>query len=203
MHIIVNKYIASRYGCQSTFELWKIERFGIGKSKKFPRSFLGIKINSLQIGIILSILIAFLSLGKFPFVAIATFSITVNEIHRIGRKYFKLTEAEEMKISVSGPLANLFLAFIFEILTLTNVFNFSAFVKINALIAVFQMLPFPSLPGSKVFFGSKTFYVFNFAFILISTFFLLADFSIIATIILALIFSIILALNYHYFFHYR
>jgi len=65
-------------------------------------------------------------------------------------KPFASTE-DEGKVSVAGPLANIFLAFLFNILSpIFPIFKIGAFI--NGQLALFNLIPFPPLDGIKVLF---------------------------------------------------
>ncbi len=112
-----------------------------------------------------------------------------------------MTEQEEAKIALAAVMTNMALAFLFKFLTPFNP-GLEEVVTINILLAFYQMLPIPDLDGSKIFFASRTFYIFNMIFIIGSSL-MLATFGVAASIILAIIFAIIIAANYHYFFIYK
>lgn len=71
-----------------------------------------------------------------------------------------ISEKEEGKISLAGPMANIFLAFIFLIFTIffkNFIFKISLFglilsqgFYINSWLAFFNLLPFPPFDGSKI-----------------------------------------------------
>jgi len=76
------------------------------------------------------------------------------------------TKEKNGKISLAGPVANIILAFAFLIplffmldknMTLTKIF-FTYGFKINALLALFNMIPFPPFDGWKVYEWNKTVY---------------------------------------------
>ena len=198
---IVRKLVASRYDCVTEYRIWEMERIGIGRHTRLPRKFLGFTIHTLPIGVILPILIAFISLGKIPFIASGVFIVSTQLIHRAGKKYLHLTEYEEAKIALSAVLTSLGIAFLFKFLTPFNP-ALGEVVTINAWLAFFHMLPLADLDGAKIFFAGKTFYVFNMVFVIASAL-MLSLFGTVATVILAIIFAIILAANYHYFLVYK
>lgn len=198
---LVRKYVASRYSCSTEFRVWSIERFGLGRHTKLPANILGYKITSIPLGVILPVLIAFISLGKLPFIAAGVFVISTHLAHRTGKRYLNISEFEEAKIALAAPLTSLGIAFLFKFLSPANS-GLEEVVTINAMLAVFHMLPFPDLDGAKVFFAGKTFYVFNFIFILAAAL-MISIFSVTTSVILAIIFAFIVAANYHYFLRYK
>ncbi len=200
---LAHKFIAKRYDCEAEFRIWKIERYGFRRSAKFPaRVAPGLSIKSLPVGIILSIILAFLSRGKFPFAAVGTTVLTSSTHHRLGRDYVRLTEFEESKIALAGPLSMLIVAIIFKLFSTINP-SLNEVVFITSLIAVFNMLPIPHLDGTKVFFGGKVFFIFTFILVLGLAFLLYLLESVVATILLAVIFAIVLSIIYYYFKEYR
>jgi Zn-dependent protease len=82
------------------------------------------------------------------FMAAGTIDIVPYSFGRKGLKLVKLTPYDLGMIALAGIAVNLFLAYTFlfvenEIATLI--------VKINSLIAIFNLLPFPGFDGSKVY----------------------------------------------------
>lgn len=68
----------------------------------------------------------------------------------------------ELKVALSGPMSNIFLAFLFGLIirffpyireSETLFFAFGAVVFINLLLAVFNLLPIPPLDGSHILFA--------------------------------------------------
>ncbi len=158
---IGHKIVAKKYGASSEFRIWSIERYGLSKSKKFPKSFVGYRIQTFPLGLILSITLAFVSNGLIKFAAVT--SSKIKEKYRLGKKFKNLTEFETAAISLAGPLTNLFLAIIFQITG--NLFNFERFVIVNSALAMYSMIPLSKLDGSRIFFGSKILYLLSFIFI--------------------------------------
>ncbi len=88
------------------------------------------------------LIIAFFSVVVFGIVFAAPGAVYIEPGHRSG--VYGITRRENGIISVSGALANLGLAVIFYVI------GFQLGVVINAWLALFNMIPFPPLDGSKV-----------------------------------------------------
>ncbi|MCD4666423.1 hypothetical protein K8R47_01285 [archaeon] len=180
--IIGYKIAANLFRSKISFELWSIKRFGLKKTSKFKNKF--------YLGSILAILIMLLSLGKFFFTAISTF--TVEETKKLGKRYESLTHKEEAAIAASGILFNVILIAIFKIL------NIEFGMIMGSWFIAWHLLPFSDLPGGKIFFGAILLYIFLIAFVVI--FLLLIPISsIIASIVWALLAGISLVLIYSYY----
>ncbi len=154
-YALVQKIVAEHYSCSSEFRLWSLQRFGFRPEYKAKRPF--------PVGIVLGILIAFLSAGKLPFAAFASFNIKEERYRRVGRKYINITALETAKVALSGVFAALLIAFILSALHLSK-----EIVLIASLFAFFQMIPLPHLDGAKVFFASMPLFAFSAAFIILS-----------------------------------
>ncbi len=197
IHILAHKFIAFKSHAIIEFRTWSIQRYGIRKSSTYPIKTAGFSIPFLPIGIILSLLVIFLSAGKGIFAAVESFIITdVKTEKRISRRlseysprFIELTETEIALISLIAPIVSTLLAVIF----LNTPFH--KFGLINMYIAIYSMLPFPGLDGIKILFGSIWIYLFGILFVGISLGFAYGQIlSFIPTIILSLILSIILTL---------
>ncbi len=163
-------FVADKYGTRVDYSLWGVQRFGYHKAAYVhPIRFGPLSIKKFPLGIILPLLISFLSSGGLYFVGIIASAFTINPLYRLGRLFMKLTEFEEAKIAVSGPMANILLAIIIKMLNL-DILNGLVFVC--SITAVCYILPLPGLEGPKILFGSRFLYIFSSAFILISAFLL-------------------------------
>jgi len=183
----IKKSYANTYGASSEHKIWNMQRIGIRAKQRLKYK--------IPIGIILPILITIFSLGHLYFPITSESSISSSKTKRIGRKWIHLPEWEEAKISLMGPFASLFLVFIFKFFSYITPFSFSSIIFVNSLLAVFYMLPFPKIEGGKVFFGSKTYFILAFAFILLSVF-LINIAGILETVILSSILALLIALIY-------
>ncbi|MFH0752817.1 MAG: hypothetical protein V1914_04460 [archaeon] len=137
-----------------------------------------------------------ISKGKLFFVTIGSYDLIIKKRSRFGRKTVHITDYEEAKIAVVGPLVNVALMIIFQLFNKNGMFD--NFVFINGMIAAFHMIPVSTLDGAKVFFGSKIMYVFTLAFV-IGTVLLIKTISPIIALVLALIFAATFASIYYYY----
>ena len=182
---LIVKWFASRHDSRSEYETWNIHQVWFDKRLK----------RGIPFGIFLSLVLAFVSLGKFFFTAVGVHKFKENKNARVGRKFQNLSYYEEAQIASMSILSSLFLAVIG--LLLGNLFslNVGTFVGINFYIALFNMLPFSDLDGSKVFFGSLLTYIFLLVFIVIA--FLLIKTSVVLGLLVALIIaSLVMGIYY-------
>jgi Zn-dependent protease len=119
-------------------------------------------------GLGIALLITIMSNGEWIFLAPGAILISTLPLHRVG--YYKpyMTYKDNALISFMGPFANIVLALIFKSiggLDLVNPNLIYMAMTINVWLAIFNMLPIPPLDGSKVFFGSRLFYLFSAAFV--------------------------------------
>ncbi|MBU2590183.1 MAG: hypothetical protein KKA65_03635 [Nanoarchaeota archaeon] len=197
IHDFAHDLAAKRYGFISEYRIWGVKKFGLSGKDKYPKiiNFFGkkIKMNAFPIGIIIALFLTLISNGKLFFTAISSYGLMIKKSHRIGRKFIEVTDFEEAKIALAGPMANILLAIILSIFNSSGIF--STLILINSMMPVFDMIPFPGLDGSKVFWGSKPLFIFSFLFILSSAI-LLKYLSAIPALFLALIFAIMFLIIY-------
>ncbi len=186
IHSIAQKFMADYYEYNIEFTLIDMKKKVLGSNKMI----------SLPMGPIITILLIFISAGKFVFLILNSYGHVHKKEFRIGRQWINLKEFEESQIALAGPLSQIFLLIIFKLLLpLSVVFNKAMFM--TSVIAVYHMLPLPKVDGSKILFGSRTLYITGLVFI-VSFVILIFHMSIIQTIILALLFSIVLSILYLY-----
>ncbi len=122
VHEIAHKKAAAAFGYQSFYQMW-------GQ------------------GLLMALFFGIISSGRIIFAAPG--AVIIQTAHA--------TQRENGIISLVGPLTNLAIAGFFFLLLLTPgitsiLFAMAAFgVRINLLLALFNLLPFPPLDGSKIF----------------------------------------------------
>ncbi len=183
LHIFIQKIVASKYGCNASFAISRLKRYGFSRTSKFPINFLGYNLKSLPLGIILPIIIALASNGQIFYAATGACLITLSKFYRLGREYQHLTEWEIAKITFSGILINVLLALIFKPF-------FPLFTTINIMLAISFLIPIPETDGAQLFFASRFLYLFALVFVLLIAI-LLSYLSIITTLIIALVFAVL------------
>ena len=173
LHNIAHKYVAKRYGLAVEHRVWGIKKLSLAEPK-YPKkiSIFGKKfvIESFPLGIILPILFAIFTNGRFYFATVESYKLFMKRISRFGKRFIHVTDFEEAKIAIAGPLVNIFIAIAFSTINFNGMFD--SIVLINSWIALFHMLPFPELDGFKVLVGSVPIYIFSFVFILCVTLFM-------------------------------
>lgn len=135
IHEMGHKILAEMYDCYAEFKL-------------FP-SFL-----------MISLLITFLTQGYFIIAATGAVVISTAYFTRLGYKYVNITLEEKGKIALAGAVSNIFLAFVFKIFGFALPTNLlTEIIRINAIIAFFNLLPIPPLDGSKVIAWSRVIWI--------------------------------------------
>lgn len=173
---IGHKIAARMNGFDTEYTLWGFQDLslrpmslmGRTKNKMFPRSYRlfgkEFVVDSFPVGIVLSLLVTLMSNGKLFFLAVGQYHLILERSSRFGRKALQITNYEEAKIALAGPMMNIVL------LVLATLFNshgsFDTFILLNALLAFFHMLPLPYLAGLKIYFGSRLLYVSSLVFMI-------------------------------------
>ncbi len=149
-------------------------------------------------GIAIALALAFITDGKFFFLALGGTWVTEMAIHRIGRFRYGLNTMLTTWVAFSGPLVNLLLALVFKPIYLaTGSEVIGLFVKVNLWYAVFSMLPIPPLDGSTGFFGSRSTFVLLFGFVLGAAIMIWVAQSFFIMLIGAVIFSLLFWFLYY------
>ncbi len=128
-HELAHKFVAIRYDLKAEYVLW-------------PQ------------GVIISLAVFLLSGGNLIFAALGYVSISTFYPTRLGYRYVSLSLEEAGIISASGPVANLVIALISSIFAPFSELA-SLSMNLNLMLAIFNLLPFPPLDGSKVFIWSR------------------------------------------------
>lgn len=201
------KTIAKMNGFKTELKLWSIDTvhfnwwrgFMIKKKPDFPKiiRIFGreYKINSIPIGVIISLIITFVSNGWLFFLAITHYDLLVHRAKRLGRRFINVTGYDEAKIALAGPIACVFLMILFKLINFNGMFDRIIFV--NSWLAIFNMIPFFQFDGGKVWNGSRVLYIFSLVFI-ISISLLIYFLDVIPLLFVAIIIAIITAVIYFY-----
>lgn len=184
-YALSQKFAADHFSCSSEFKLWGIKKYGFRPYHHFK--------SELPLGILIGVLVAFLSVGKAFFAAVASFDLHEERHRRVGRRFINLTSMEVAFISLSGVFSSLFLAFVF------GIFKFEIGVLVASWFALFHMIPLPGLDGLKVFFASISLFVFSAAFVIFSVVLL----SVVTSWIALLISFVLAVILFGLFFYYK
>ncbi|MBW2996785.1 hypothetical protein KY349_00420 [Candidatus Woesearchaeota archaeon] len=113
------------------------------------------------LGLVIGLVIAFVSNGRLPFIAAGTLVITHLPVHRLGKGYYELSVKHLGWIAMAAPIANMLFAILLKSLSVaTGLEVFEKAMMITIWIALFDMVPIPPFNGSRTFFGSRYVYVF-------------------------------------------
>jgi Zn-dependent protease len=184
---LAHKAMAKKLGCDATLNIW-----GMTKATLEKKSY----VRGMPIGVIIPIFCIILTQGIVKVAAITTTTIKAHPHKRSGREYQRLTEFDQARIALAGPLTAIFLALMVKVIFPENPVA-NMFILINLHLSLFNMIPLPTLDGMKIMFGAPFLYMFSLAFI-VATFFLMYLFSTGTSVLLAgIIALIILLLHFH------
>ena len=114
-----------------------------------------------MLGLVIGLVVAFVSNGHWPFIAPGALVITHMKTHRLGKFWYELNYKDLSWIAMSGSIALVLFAIIMKSMYLaTGLEFFEKAMLVNIWIALFHMLPIPPANGSRVFFGTRFIYVF-------------------------------------------
>ncbi|MBW2973247.1 hypothetical protein KY346_02560 [Candidatus Woesearchaeota archaeon] len=139
------------------------------------------------LGILIGIVVLIFSNGRLMIFAGSYFMIHMLTAQRLGKHRYGPSITSLGYVAMLGPLANVLFA---GLLKMLNYGIGSAFLEsmigFNFMLAIYNVLPFPPLDGSKMFFGSRLAYAFFLG--MIASFLVLVyvlGFSVIASIIIS------------------
>lgn len=148
LNVVVKKIVAYYLEADLKTKLWSVYQYGFRKASHF-------KVPLPMVW--LPLVIGFLSRGFFWWLGILEFDLEprterVSRRHGLYR-FSEITEWHLAVIAVFGVVANLVIALI-GYLT-----GFEQFARFSIYFAAWNLIPFSSLDGSKVFFGSKALWI--------------------------------------------
>jgi Zn-dependent protease len=142
VNIFAKKIIAYYFSSEIEIKLWEIERYGFKPQKYFKKPF--------PAGVFLPILITVLSVGNFIWLASLIFEIKPKTYRTKKKSLYKFSEITEETmglIAAIGIAANLIFAFIAYLINVPDLARLSIYY------ACFNLIPYSSLDGNKIFFG--------------------------------------------------
>jgi len=113
-------------------------------------------------GIILSLLVLFLSNGRLMVFFGAVFSIAMHKAYRLGWHRYGLNLKQQGLIAVSGNIAVILLVCALRLMSVSSAF-WSNVAYFSVLFVFFNMLPIPPLDGGLMLLGSRLYFVFLFS----------------------------------------
>jgi len=147
-HVFGQKLCAAAFDSDTETSIWKMQRFWFQESRYFK--------TPIPTGLLVPLSALFISFGYFKFLTLITFEASPLP-HRI-KPFSNITEYQLGIIALSGSIANMLLAFFSFLL------GFQEFAILNVSFVLFSLIPFSSLDGMKVLFGSRLLWLFSVSF---------------------------------------
>jgi Zn-dependent protease len=127
-HEFAHRTVARKFNCYAHYRMW-------------PE------------GLMLAVALSILTGGNFAFAAPGAVMIYPKSV---AFGYARISRKESGLISISGPATNTILALAFILINMfypNSAFLYAAYI--NTWLAMFNMIPFPPLDGSKIFYWNK------------------------------------------------
>lgn len=161
VNVIAKKIVGFYFESRIEIKIWEIRRYGFRAHDYFKKP--------VAIGAILPLIVTFLSLGYFTWMASLVFDAKP-EVYRTAKRhgYYSFSETTEQHLgfmAAAGIFANLFFAIVGYLI------GFPDFAKLNIYFALFNMLPLSDLDGNKIFFGSLPLWSFLASLVLVGLFY--------------------------------
>lgn len=199
VHDLGHDLFCRKYGFNSEFRLWGVKRLWFSKKAQFPKKYKifgkDYIVYQFPLGILFALIVMLISNGQLYWAAVSSYGLVAERAHRLGKKFVNVTDFEEAKIALAGPMFLLILTLILKALNFTGLFD--KFILIYCYMIVFDMLPLPGLDGMKIFYGSRPLYAFSFVFT-IAAIIAMYTLSIWAAVLLALVFAGVFLVLYYY-----
>jgi hypothetical protein len=152
-------------------------------------------------GLLVALLVTFISSGHFVLAFLGTVIIYHMEGHRLGSFRYGLNYRDLGIISLTGPLALIILALVFKLISFASASPLvNKVIIVCTLMASVNMLPLPWIDGGNVFFASRTLWVFAFVGIVAASVLLYFLNSLLGIIFGAIVIAIIAAVFWFVFF---
>ena len=139
-HVLAQKIVGVKLGAAVEYKLW-------------------------WYGLLASVILVFITNGRFWWLIIpGGFTASIIAKYRVGKYRFGLNYRVLGTIGLTGPIASIIFASIFQNINLYTPLNIAIFQKIfiwNLVYAIWSVLPIPPLDGHNTFFAGRLTYVFT------------------------------------------
>lgn len=149
-------------------------------------------------GLIIALVIAFLSNGNLWLIAPAGFMLHHLAAHRLGWFRYGINYFGQAMVALAGPLFTLMLVILLKVL---STFYPNPLVQkalmLNVVYTITSLLPIPPLDGSKIYFGSRMLYAFALPAVAIATILMVVNIPIFFSLVLSFLVAVVLWLTYY------
>jgi len=146
------KFVAFLYDSDARIDHWNLSTYGFWESMSFKKPF--------PTWIFVPLILVFVTLGYVKWLAIITFEASASSL-RTKKSFSHMSDWDIALIAMGGILFTLVLAFF------SRLFGFNDFATLNVLFALFSLVPFSTLDGIKIFFGSRFLWIFSVVFVVV------------------------------------
>ncbi|MEM4625424.1 MAG: hypothetical protein QXJ28_01490 [Candidatus Pacearchaeota archaeon] len=159
INILGKKFAAYYYEAKIEVNTWMWQRYGFMRHKHFKKP--------IPAGVLVPFFVSLLSFGNFIWLALMEFDV-YSTAARASRRHgkYRFTEMTDIHIGLiaaAGVVFNLIFSIILYLIGLPEI------SKISIYYALFSLVPFGNLDGTKIFFGSVVLWI---SLMVISTIFL-------------------------------
>lgn len=149
-------------------------------------------------GIVLGLILAFLTNGKFWLIIPGTFMLHHLAGHRLGFFRYGINIIGQSMVALAGPLFTLMLIILLKILYVINPNPLlQKAIMFNIIYNITNMLPIPLLDGGKIFFGSRMIYAFVMPAMIVATILMMVDIPVFFAVVLSLLVGVVLWIWYY------
>ncbi|HLC62464.1 MAG TPA: hypothetical protein VJI52_05615 [Candidatus Nanoarchaeia archaeon] len=149
-------------------------------------------------GVVLGLILAFVTNGKFWLIIPGTFMLHHLAGHRLGFFRYGINIIGQSMVALAGPLFTLMLIILLKILYAINPNPLlQKAIMFNIIYNITNMLPIPVLDGGKIFFGSRMIYAFVMPAMIVATILMIVDIPVFFAVVLSLLVGVILWIWYY------
>jgi hypothetical protein len=154
-----------------------------------------------SLGLLVGLIVCFLTNGSVWLILPSGFLVEHLTAYRLGWFRYGINMYGQGLMALGGPIACLLLIIVIKLFSFVLPATFvEKAVMFNFVYIITQMIPFPPLAGSKMYFGSKMVYAFTMPAIVSAAILLVLDINILLSAFLAIVIGVCLWLTYYFVF---